>query len=48
LLSQGGFEIIRTDYLFVFPAVLRWFRSIEPLVSQLPFGAQYQVLCRKR
>lgn len=48
LLSCSGFEIISTDYLFVFPAVLRWFRPIEPVVSRLPFGAQYQVLCRKR
>lgn len=47
LLRAGGFEILRTDFLFIFPNVLRWLRSIEPLVSRLPFGAQYQILCRK-
>jgi SAM-dependent methyltransferase len=47
LLRAGGFGILRTDFLFIFPRVLRWFRCIEPLVSRLPLGAQYQVLCRK-
>jgi len=48
LLRRGGFEVIRTDFLFIFPRMLRSFRAIEPLVSRLPFGAQYQVLCIKR
>lgn len=47
LLRAGGFEILRTDFLFIFPRALRWFRGIEPWVSRLPFGTQYQVLCRK-
>jgi SAM-dependent methyltransferase len=47
LLRAGGFEVVRTDYLFIFPRVLRWLRWLEPLVARLPFGAQYQVLCRK-
>jgi SAM-dependent methyltransferase len=47
LLRAGGFEIVRTDFLFIFPRLLRWFRVAEPWVSRLPFGAQYQVLCRK-
>ena len=47
LLREGGFEVMRTDFLFIFPRVLRSLRSIEPLVSRLPLGAQYQVLCRK-
>jgi SAM-dependent methyltransferase len=47
LLSVGGFQIVRTDFLFIFPRVLRWFRFTEPLVSKLPLGAQYQILCRK-
>lgn len=47
LLRAGGFEILRTDFLFIFPNILRRLRSIEPLVSRLPFGAQYQILCRK-
>jgi SAM-dependent methyltransferase len=48
LLRTGGFEVLRTDFLFVFPRILRSFRAIEPFVSRLPLGAQYQVLCIKR
>lgn len=47
LLRAGGFEIIRTDFLFIFPRILGWFRGLEPLVCRLPLGAQYQILCRK-
>jgi SAM-dependent methyltransferase len=47
LLSAGGFEIMRTDFLFIFPRLFSWFRSIESSVVQLPLGAQYQVLCRR-
>ena len=47
LLSAGGFEILRTDYLFLFPRMLSWLRALEPRLSGLPFGAQYQVLCRR-
>ena len=46
-LRAGGFEIIRCDFLFVFPHFLSWFRRLEPLLSALPLGAQYHVLCRK-
>ena len=48
LLRAGGFEILRTDFLFIFPNMLRRLRGIEPFVSRLPLGAQYQLLCRKR
>ena len=47
LLRVSGFDILRTDFLFIFPRILHWCRGIEPLCSRLPFGAQYQVLCRK-
>jgi SAM-dependent methyltransferase len=47
LLQASGFEALRTDFLFIFPRMLRWFRGIEPLLSKLPLGAQYQVLSRK-
>jgi SAM-dependent methyltransferase len=47
LLRLGGFDIIRTDFLFIFPRILRWCRRVEPFCSQLPLGAQYQILCRK-
>jgi len=47
LVRQGAFEVLRTDFLFIFPRALHWWRGLEPLVSRLPFGAQYQVFCRK-
>jgi SAM-dependent methyltransferase len=47
LLRAGGFEVLRTDFLFIFPNALRWLRFTEAALSRLPFGAQYQVLCRK-
>jgi SAM-dependent methyltransferase len=47
LLLLGGFEILRTDFLFIFPRILHWCRWVEPLCSRLPLGAQYQILCRK-
>jgi SAM-dependent methyltransferase len=47
LLRAGGFEILRTDFRFIFPRALRAFRKIEDVVYRLPLGTQYQVLCRK-
>ena len=47
LLEAGHFEILRTDFLFIFPRLLKLLRVVEPLVSRLPLGAQYQVLARK-
>ena len=47
LLRAGGLEVVRTDFLFLFPRPLRALRPLEPLVSGLPLGAQYQILCRK-
>lgn len=47
ILREAGFRILRTDYLFLFPAWLRWFRGLELLMMKLPLGGQYQVLCRK-
>jgi SAM-dependent methyltransferase len=47
MVTAAGFRVLRTDFLFIFPRVLRWLRSIEPLVSRLPLGAQYQVLCKR-
>jgi hypothetical protein len=44
LLRDAGFRIAGTDFLFIFPRVLRRLRAIEPLVSGLPLGGQYQVL----
>lgn len=47
LLRRAGFEIIRTDFRFIFPRALRGLRRLEDFVYRLPFGAQYQILCRK-
>ena len=47
MLRAGCFKILRTDFLFIFPRMLFWLRGIEPFVSRLPLGAQYQVLARK-
>jgi SAM-dependent methyltransferase len=47
LLREGGFEVMRTDFLFFFPRHLSWLRSLEPRLTCLPLGAQYQILCRK-
>ncbi len=45
--KECGFEVLRTDFLFIFPRALRFLRWIEPSLSSLPLGGQYQVLCRK-
>jgi SAM-dependent methyltransferase len=47
LLTDNGMEIVRTDYCFIFPRLLKALRFIEPFLCRLPFGAQYQVLSRK-
>ena len=47
LLRASGFEILRTDFLFIFPRMLNWLRCIEPFLARLPLGTQYQILCRR-
>ncbi len=47
LLRSNGFEIVSTNFLFIFPNALGFLRGLEPPLARLPFGAQYQVLCRK-
>ena len=47
MLQDGGFEILRTDFRFIFPRALREFRKIEDFVCRAPLGTQYQILCRK-
>jgi SAM-dependent methyltransferase len=43
----AGFEVLRSDFLFLFPRCLAPLRFLEPWVSKLPAGGQYQVLGRK-
>jgi SAM-dependent methyltransferase len=47
LVRQQGFRVLRTDYLFIFPAAFRALRPLEALLRRTPAGAQYQVLCAK-
>ncbi len=47
LLRDYGFEIVRTDYCFFFPRFLKALRFLEGSLSSFPFGAQYQILCRR-
>jgi SAM-dependent methyltransferase len=47
MLDAAGFKVLRTDFLFIFPRSLAALRGIEPALSRLPMGAQYQILCRK-
>jgi SAM-dependent methyltransferase len=47
LLRSGGFEVVRTDFLFIFPNILNSLRWIEPFCTSFPLGAQYLVLSRK-
>ncbi|MGH7703730.1 MAG: class I SAM-dependent DNA methyltransferase [Gemmatimonadales bacterium] len=47
MLRAAGFEVLHTDFLFVFPRWLRGLRPLEPMLAGLPLGGQYQVLCRR-
>lgn len=47
LLRTEGFEVLKTDFLFIFPRALRRLRWIEPLLARFPIGGQYQVLARR-
>lgn len=47
LLRSGGLNVLSTDYLFVFPALLKALRLLEPALCKLPAGGQYLVLAQK-
>ena len=47
LLARAGFDVLRTDFLFLFPRVLSALRPLERRLTGFPAGAQYMVLCRK-
>jgi trans-aconitate methyltransferase len=47
LLRAEGFEVVCTDFAFIFPRALARLRRVEPRLARLPLGAQYQVLARK-
>jgi len=48
LVLNGGLEVIGIDFLFIFPRPFALLRFLEPWLTRLPIGAQYQILCRKR
>jgi hypothetical protein len=45
-LRDAGFGVVGTDFLFYFPRALRVLRPLERVMSSLPLGGQYLVLCR--
>jgi SAM-dependent methyltransferase len=47
LLRDAKFEIVHTNFLFIFPRRLGLLRGCERRLSRWPIGAQYQVLCQK-
>lgn len=47
LLRASGFEVVLTDFLFIFPAFLSALRWLEHRLTALPLGGQYLVLARK-
>ncbi len=47
LAREAGFSVLRTDFLFIFPRLLRWVRPAERLAVKLPLGTQYMVMCRR-
>ncbi len=47
LMQHAGLTPVRTDFCFIFPKFLRSLRCLEPHLTRLPLGAQYQVLLRK-
>ena len=48
MLGEAGFEILRTDFAFIFPGFLRLLRGLERRLCRIALGAQYMVLARKR
>jgi SAM-dependent methyltransferase len=47
LVRSAGLSVLRTDFLFFFPRLLKSLRPIEKFVSALPLGAQYQILSQR-
>src|SRR5262249_4502052 len=47
MLRTAGFELVRSDFLFIFPRLLKWLRPLERFATKLPLGTQYLVLGRK-
>lgn len=47
LLRSAGFEVLSTTSRFFFPRMLAALRPLEGMLSPIPLGGQYLVLCRR-
>jgi SAM-dependent methyltransferase len=47
LLRQAGFEILHTDFAFIFPSMLAKLRGLEARLCKVALGGQYMILARK-
>jgi len=47
LVQEQGFNVLRRDFLFFYPRLLKALRFTEPWMTALPMGAQYLVLCQR-
>jgi SAM-dependent methyltransferase len=47
MLTNEKFKISKIDFAFYFPRQLKFLRTLEPLLSNIPLGAQYQILGTK-
>jgi SAM-dependent methyltransferase len=47
MVHAAGFRVLQTDFLFFFPRPLAALRPLERFLHKVPFGGQYQILCRK-
>lgn len=47
MLRTSGFKILQLRFFFIFPRPMAALRGLEPSLSRLPLGAQYQVLAVK-
>lgn len=48
MLTDSGFQVLHTDFLFFFPRMLRIMRGLEELFHAVPLGAQYLVLAQRK
>lgn len=46
LLRDHGFQTLHTHFLFFYPRAFGFLRCTERWLTSVPFGGQYQILCR--
>jgi SAM-dependent methyltransferase len=47
LAQAAGFDVLAGRFLFFFPKSLGWLRWMERMMTRIPLGGQYVILCRK-